>query len=183
MTSQGGTQESTSLSNKLGICMLGCRCTTKCRLANDLIIEQITYNIIASISPFKVMVKMFWFTTGVCKMMATSSKSLSYKYLIVLIACILVLRVSTEKHWDRGVSLQYASQLLCTVSQLHIYSDYHAWNFQSRENYFTQRHIYSALIVSVSGVRREFLKIIHSLVYLSIWCLVYIASLRKGFMQ
>lgn len=158
MASQGGPQESTFLHNKLGICGPGCGCTIKCSLADDLIIEQVGYNIIASISLFKINTKMFWFTADVCMIMATSSKSLSYRFLVVLIACILLLRVCTEKQWDRGMSLQYAGWLLCTICHLHIYSDYCAWNFQSGENYFTQRHIYSALIVSESGARRELLK-------------------------
>ena len=153
--------------------MPGCVCITKSSWEDDLIIEKIGYNIIASSSLFKNKVKIFWFRAGVCTMMATHTTSLSHRYLVALIACILLLRVCTKKQWDRGVSLQYTSWTLCTVSQLHTYNDYCAWSFQRGENFFIQRHIYSALIVSVSGVRRELLKKF-TVLY------TYIGSLRKG---
>lgn len=98
-----GTQESTFPSNKWWICMSGSGCVTKCSLADDLIIEQIGYNIIASISLFKIKVEMFWFTAAVNQMMmATSSKWLSYRHLVVFIACTLLLRDHTWQQWDRS---------------------------------------------------------------------------------
>lgn len=66
--------------------------TSKCSLAPNLIIEKVDYNIIASISLFKIKVKMFSSTAGVCMIMGTSSKALSYRYLVILIACILLLK-------------------------------------------------------------------------------------------
>lgn len=76
------TQESSFLSNKLGICMLGCGCTTTHSLDDDLTIEQFGYNVIASITLFQMKVKMLWVTAGKCMMGARSSKSLSHRYVV-----------------------------------------------------------------------------------------------------
>lgn len=141
--------------------MLGCGCTTRCGLANDLIIEQVGYNIIASISLFKIKVKMFWFIAGVCMIMAISSKSLSYRYLVVLVTCILLLRVCTEKQWDRTVSLQYASWLLCTVSQWLPCLKFSKW----RELLNTKTCL-QCLNTICERCQKRVAKKIHSLVYL-----------------